>query len=283
MEIMRKLLLDSEPLVIIRELAIDIGLNESIVLQQIHYWLRINKKSKSNMRNGHYWVYNTYEEWQKEFPFWSVATIKRIITKLEREGWLISDNFNKLKIDRTKWYRINYEKLEPFENPPKYQNDPMDRSTCTDGLGQIDPTITRDYPENTSDTNILFPEPLEDKPEDGHKERLFTLWNSQNIIVHGELTPEMAKALDKALKKWDEDTIAEAIRRYGKVYHDANYFFDYKWSLANFLTQKNTLPDFLDEGQKWQNYLTSQKKVSPKTKPKEDDPYDEDDWGFKKI
>ncbi len=97
------------------------------------------------------------------------------------------------------------------------------------------------------------------------KERLFNFWNSQNIMVHRNLTPEISKALDKALKKWDEDTITEAIRRYGIVYHDSNYFFDYKWSLETFLTQKNTLPHFLDDGEKWQNYQRDQLQVSPPT------------------
>lgn len=35
---MSKLLLDSNPLVIIPELAVAVGLNESIILQQLHYW-----------------------------------------------------------------------------------------------------------------------------------------------------------------------------------------------------------------------------------------------------
>lgn len=36
---MSKLLLDDEPLVILPKLAAAIGLNEAIILQQLHYWL----------------------------------------------------------------------------------------------------------------------------------------------------------------------------------------------------------------------------------------------------
>jgi len=97
------------------------------------------------------------------------------------------------------------------------------------------------------------------------KERLFNLWNSQGIIEHRQLTPEISKAFDKALKKWDEETITEAIRRYGIVYHDTEYFFKHKWKLENFLTQKNALPDFLDEGEKWQNYQRNQQQASPQS------------------
>jgi len=151
---MSMLLLDEEPLVISRSLAILIGLNESIVLQQIHYWLKQNEKSKRNFRDGHFWTYNSYPEWQKQFPFWSESTVKRAITKLEKEGYLISGNYNKLKIDRTKWYRINYDMLQPSVNSPLCQNDPMARSNCADGKGQYDPTNTIEYPETTAENNL---------------------------------------------------------------------------------------------------------------------------------
>ncbi len=97
---------------IIPSLAAKIGLNEAVVLQQIHYWLGI---SKHNME-GRTWVYNTYEEWQKQLPFWSVSTIKRTIRSLEMLGLLLSENWNQMKMDKTKWYSIDYEKLQEFED-----------------------------------------------------------------------------------------------------------------------------------------------------------------------
>lgn len=105
------LLLNSRPLVIIPELAIAIGLNESIVLQQIHYWCNINQEAGKNYRDGYYWVYNSYSEWAKQFPWWCERTIKTIFGSLEKRGLLISGNYNKLRMDRTKWYRINYDAL----------------------------------------------------------------------------------------------------------------------------------------------------------------------------
>ena len=107
-----KLLLDSQPLIIIPELAIVIGLNESIVLQQVHYWIRINTRAKTNHHDGYTWTYNSYTNWQYQFPFWGIRTIKRIFTALETKKLLVSANYNLLKIDRTKWYRINYENLD---------------------------------------------------------------------------------------------------------------------------------------------------------------------------
>ncbi|WP_129721385.1 hypothetical protein [Xylanivirga thermophila] len=109
---MSKLLFNEQPLVIDKQLATLIGLNEAMVLQQIHYWVEINKKADKNFHEGKYWTYNSIEDWHKEFPFWSESTVKRILAKLRKSNLLITGNFNKQRRDRTLWYTINYEILE---------------------------------------------------------------------------------------------------------------------------------------------------------------------------
>ena len=104
---MRNLLIDEYPLLIPPTLAKEIGLNEAIVLQQVHFWLTKEKQYK----DGKFWVYNTYEGWREQFPFWSVSTIRRAFNKLEEKGLIETANYNSMKIDQTKWYTINYEKL----------------------------------------------------------------------------------------------------------------------------------------------------------------------------
>lgn len=89
-------------------LATIIGLNESIILQQVHYWLKIKEKSKQDYIDGHYWVYNTYEQWQEQFPFFSIRTLRRTFTSLEKMGLLLTGNYNKVKFDQTKWYTLDY-------------------------------------------------------------------------------------------------------------------------------------------------------------------------------
>lgn len=104
---MTKGLLDERPLLILPTLATKIGLNESIILQQIHYWIQISK----NIHDDKAWVFNTYEEWQEQFPFFSLSTIRRTIDKLVKMDILEKGNFNKMGIDRTNWYTINYDLL----------------------------------------------------------------------------------------------------------------------------------------------------------------------------
>lgn len=136
-----KLLISDSPLQILPELATKIGLNEAIFLQQLHFRMQISK----NVRDGHIWVYKTYPEWQEEFPFWSTATIKRIIRGLEISGYVISSaSYNRMPIDKTKWYRIDYPKVHLLAE----QNDPSSGSTCTDKRGQSVPS---------SEVNLILP------------------------------------------------------------------------------------------------------------------------------
>ncbi|QEZ67719.1 hypothetical protein D4A35_01765 [Paraclostridium bifermentans] len=117
-----RLLFNEEPITINRLAANVLGLNEAIVVQQIHYWLNINEKAKINIYDDKVWTYNTYDVWQKEnFTFWSVRTLKSIFKKLEDKGILIKGNYNKKKYDRTLWITLNYNKLE--ELLLQYEND----------------------------------------------------------------------------------------------------------------------------------------------------------------
>ncbi|GHI00072.1 conserved phage C-terminal domain-containing protein [Neobacillus kokaensis] len=122
---MSTLVVNESPVMVIPSLAVKLGLNEAIVLQQIHYWLVRSK----HVIEGKRWVYNTYHDWQKQLPFWSESTIKRTIRSLESLGYLQSGNWNRLKLDKTKWYTINYDKLPELEAPMVEEDQPMDEAS----------------------------------------------------------------------------------------------------------------------------------------------------------
>lgn len=152
---MSNLLFDEKPLVISPALAKSIGLNEAIVLQQVHYWLENNKKNNRNFFEGKYWTYKSISNWHKEyFNFWSEKTVKRIFAVLEQKGILVIGNYNKLPYDKTKWYSIDYISLESLiADCPNLEGqfDPMERdnltqlrgTNCPNREGQTDP-IERD-------------------------------------------------------------------------------------------------------------------------------------------
>ena len=153
---MSDLLIDDYPLMVLPHLATKIGLNEAIFLQQVQYWLKnTSKTNDKDIMAKHYhderwWVYNTFEQWQEQFPFWSIRTIKRIVTNLENMGLLVSDNYNKMGYDRTKWYTIDYDVLESLENTDSDKLAQSKVTDCPDGKCQVDTTNTIDYSENTN-------------------------------------------------------------------------------------------------------------------------------------
>ena len=136
---MSKLLINEQPLQVLPSLANIIGLNEAIVLQQLHFFLRISR----NKVGGRSWVYNTINDWQAEFSFWSVKTVQRTIENLEKSGLVVStDKFHKMKMDKTKWYTIDYQKLNEIlpesEKSPFSQNDQMETPKKENAFSQND-------------------------------------------------------------------------------------------------------------------------------------------------
>ena len=120
-------LLDEYPIMFHSSLAVVLGLNEAILLQKINLWLNC----KPHDADGRSWIYNSYKSWQEQLPFFSESTIKRALKNLEDKGIIITGNFNKMKMDRTKWYSIDYKKLDELVdnlNLPLGQNDPIIRS-----------------------------------------------------------------------------------------------------------------------------------------------------------
>lgn len=91
-------------------LAHEIGLPEAIFLEQLDYLCSYGGKKQAD---GKQWVYNSAIEWgEKHHPYWSVATIKRLIASLRKRGFLLAATFNKKGYDRTLWYRVNTDKVK---------------------------------------------------------------------------------------------------------------------------------------------------------------------------
>lgn len=151
-------LFEKELLVVNPQLAELIGLNEAIILQQMHYW---QKKSDKKI-DGRVWIYNSASQWREQFKFFSESTIKRAIYTLEKLGIIFIGNYNKDGRDRTKWYSINYSELDKLVNDATCQNERCNVSNCTDATCQND-TMTI-YTEITTETTT---ENIPPNPQEG--------------------------------------------------------------------------------------------------------------------
>lgn len=142
-----KLLIEGKsPTVFQKEIAVVLGLNEAIVLQQLNYWIEINRIKQQTYRDGYYWVFNTYEQLQQQLPFLSVSTIKRVIGKLKGEGIIYIGKYNKKGYDSTNWYRIDTEKLHHLIHP-LYPNDTVKHTNMTQPIPNTNIKIKNDYKE----------------------------------------------------------------------------------------------------------------------------------------
>lgn len=124
------LLISEPPLQVLPSLAATIGLNEAVILQQIHYLVN---SGGGRVIDGEQWIFDTYEELQRKFfPFFSVITLKRTMLKMESSGWLVSCQPEGV-MSRRKYYRLSAscyinlttEKYSEAIDSRRYQNDTM--------------------------------------------------------------------------------------------------------------------------------------------------------------
>lgn len=128
------------------------GLNKAIFLNQLNYWIELNEQSGINFEDGYYWSYSSYPKMiERDFPYWSVDTLKRAVTSLEKYGIVISANYNSMKMDKKKWYRIDYKRLQEVIDIVKHHDELANSDVnaicidvdakCTDDEGNVSRAI----------------------------------------------------------------------------------------------------------------------------------------------
>lgn len=217
-------LLDEYPLLVFPTLAVKLGLNESLILQQVHYWVQHNKKTNRNFKDGEYWTFNTYDNWQEQFPFFSKSTVVRTIQKLVKDGLLITGNYNKMKMDKTKWYRINYNKLYSICESPCSQNDNMSD-------GNLSITLPETYPDTKKENTE---EGGEAESTSKTTEQITTLYKEHcpNLPAPIKITDKRRKAINARLKEHTIEDFETVFKTLGNSrFHNGENDRDWKANL----------------------------------------------------
>ena len=197
---MSKLLINESPLQVQPSLAMTIGLNEAIFLQQLHYWMGASR----HHHNGKKWVYNTYSDWLLQLKYLSLPTLKRTIKSLKDRGLLSVERFDKLRSNQVNYYTINYDVLAIIEGNISQAIDSIDQlkmsqsssSNCTNALdqnepihqlkmsqsplAQNEPMLTREYQETTQE-NTQENKQIENKQIGKKLKTKFTLEQALNF------------------------------------------------------------------------------------------------------
>lgn len=215
---MNKLLIDDYPIQVLPRLAKEIGLNEAIIIQQMHYWLNTSK----HFIDGRKWIYNSYKQWEEQFPFWSNATIRRAISSLENQKLLITANYNRAGFDKTKWYTIDYRVLDGVSKCIA-QNKQTSESNCANGVAQNEqvdgvnlskpiPETTIDFSETSQETNYNNVKLL--------KSQFDEWWNLYNKKVDRKKSEDKFK---KCVKRDGFEKIMDGTRKYLSTIKDKQY------------------------------------------------------------
>lgn len=110
---MSSLLISETPHQVIPSLAVELGLNEAIFIQQLHWRIQNNE---CYYHDECLWWYHSRENWKQAFPYWSEATIKRIVQSLKKQKIItvkqLSPQILKKKTDRTNWFSINHDAID---------------------------------------------------------------------------------------------------------------------------------------------------------------------------
>lgn len=121
---MSKLLLDERPLVLIPSLATRYGLNEALILQQLHWALQ---RDNVLVQDDRRWVKVKMTWWTEQFPFWSESTIKRSLADLKDAGVIAVQRGREGNT-----YSIDYGQIDP----PNSSTRPIE-------TGQIDLSLVK--------------------------------------------------------------------------------------------------------------------------------------------
>jgi len=103
---------------IIPSLAMEIGLNESILFMQLEFWISITPDDDTHVRDGKKWIWKSVRDMQDEvFPFWSIDKINRIVNNLLKQKLIfVNTSYNKFSYDKTRWFAINFDTVSKLNS-----------------------------------------------------------------------------------------------------------------------------------------------------------------------
>jgi hypothetical protein len=64
---------------------------------------------------------------------------------------------------------------------------------------------------------------------------IYCFWNEQKIKTHRKLTDTISRKIKSTLKDYSEEEIKTAISNYSFILNSEEYYFNYRWTLTDFL------------------------------------------------
>lgn len=155
----------------------------AVILANIEYWVTVNELHEKDWDNpvhlhdGKWWTFGSVEYYSKYFPHLTYKQVKVRLQKLEDAGYIVSGNYNKISLDRTKWYTLSdeYRQIRQAEidavnsekNGKNTDSDSPKRVNMLTQTGQSSTTVraaqmgqaipdNKPYPDNKQQTDSVM-------------------------------------------------------------------------------------------------------------------------------
>lgn len=86
--------------------AVEVGVNAAVVLENIAFWVRANRKAGRHKHDGKHWTYGSTRHFAELFDYLSEKQVRGALDKLITCGYVETGNFNRSAYDRTRWFTL---------------------------------------------------------------------------------------------------------------------------------------------------------------------------------
>ncbi len=217
---MSKLLINEQPLMFSPTLAIELGIESAVFLQQLHFWLSVSRHE----HDGKLWIYNNTDQCiEMVRGTISKRTIERIISNLKKRNLIITKALHSNTWNRTNFFTINYEELEKLGE--QYGSNVTAPDTAK--MAECNPPKWRDQNrQNGGIDTAKMAESLQKNTTEENKQNIYTdmfekFWAT---VPSKDGKKPAALAFKKAVKSISVDDLIIAYKAYIQVCEAQNRF-----------------------------------------------------------
>jgi len=205
--------------------------------------------------------------------------VKRDLKQLVKMNIILRENIpggrshkpvTAFNLDPSTW-KIKGGIIDPLSNEVKGGGvTPLSDRFCPP-LGPVLPPFTTENAPLYEPNSGTGKKDLKKTTKEASKQRVFDLWNSLNVIQHKKLTDKRSRAILTALQHHTLEEICQAVMNYAKAQHGEEYFWDWRWTLEDFINrglerfigeEEDVLTNYLkDKGEK--NGQSTQRRGGP--------------------
>ncbi|PGS69053.1 replication protein [Bacillus cereus] len=176
-----------------------------------------------------------------------LQTVRLALTTFEQYGMIDITNHNFIFI-------ANWEKHQNVEGMEKIrEQNRLRKQKQRERERQVQLEMSRDSHVTITESHATEEDKELDKEIDIQKETekekyqsIFQYWNEKNIIKHRTLSTKTASKIKARLNNFSVEELQQAIDHYHTVLTRPEYFWEYRWSLQDFLRSDENVEKFLD-------------------------------------